>query len=120
MLPTQRTRPSLFTQLRQSVAVNPLCAEHVGVVDLSKLFRSEGFCRAEDHVPRVVNDDIETAVFLEEGRAGSSYLYSLSSRKSKANSIFCRREPYHFLEHLPECADIVVSDHGSDFFDGMN
>jgi hypothetical protein len=34
------------------------------IIDLQELFGSEGFRRTKDHVPGIVDDDIETAVFL--------------------------------------------------------
>ena len=71
MLPTHSTNPPLmFAQLRQRCTIDALRAEHVGVVDLHELFGGEGFRRTEDHVSRVVDDDIETAVFLDDNLDG--------------------------------------------------
>jgi hypothetical protein len=56
--------------LRQRGPIDALRAEHVGVIDLQELFGSEGFRSTEDHVPRVVDDDIETAVFLDDSLDG--------------------------------------------------
>jgi hypothetical protein len=58
---------SLLAQLGQSTPVDALSTEHVGVVHLNELFRCERFRRAKDHVPGVVDDDIETTVFLNDG-----------------------------------------------------
>jgi len=54
----------LSTQLWQGGTVEALRAEHIGVKDLDQLLRSEGFRRTKDHVPHVVDDDIQAAVFL--------------------------------------------------------
>jgi hypothetical protein len=56
--------------LRQRGTIDALRAEHVGVIDLQELFGSEGFRRTKDHVSRVVDDDIETAVFLDDSLDG--------------------------------------------------
>jgi hypothetical protein len=67
VLPTHSTTPLfLFAQLRQRGTIDALRAEHVGVIDLQELFGSEGFRRTKDHVSRVVGNDIETAVFLDD------------------------------------------------------
>jgi hypothetical protein len=49
--------------LRQRYAVYPLGAEHVDVVEFSQLLRRERFRRSEDHVPGIVHEDIEPALF---------------------------------------------------------
>src|ERR1700722_2396036 len=56
----------LVAQLWERSAVNPLRAEHICVIDLQELFGSEGLCRTKDHVPRVMDDDVETAVILDD------------------------------------------------------
>jgi hypothetical protein len=56
--------------LRQRSTIDALRAEHVGVIDLQELFGSEGFRGTKDHVSRVVDDDIETAVFLDDSLDG--------------------------------------------------
>ena len=56
----------LFAQSRQRGTVDPLRAKHVRVIDLQKLFRSECLRRAKYHVSRVMDDNVETAVFLDD------------------------------------------------------
>jgi hypothetical protein len=53
--------------LRQSSSVDALSTKHVGVVDLNELFGCESFRGAKDHVPGVVDDDVETTVVLNDG-----------------------------------------------------
>ena len=50
--------------------IDALRAEYVGVTDLQKLFGSEGFRRTKNHVSRVVDDDIETVVFIDDSLDG--------------------------------------------------
>src|SRR6202047_5552451 len=54
---------ALFSHLGQRCAVYPLGAEHVDVVEFSQLLRRERFRRSEDHVPGIVHEDIEPALF---------------------------------------------------------
>jgi len=49
--------------LGQRYAVYPLGAEHVDVVEFSQLLRRECFRRSKDHVPGIVHEDIEPALF---------------------------------------------------------
>jgi len=49
--------------LGQRHAVYPLGAEHVDVVEFSQLLRRERFRRSEHHVPGIVHEDIEPALF---------------------------------------------------------
>ena len=46
-------------------------AENIHVIELGKLFRGECFCWPEDHVTRIVNDDIEPPRFTEAGQASA-------------------------------------------------
>ena len=57
----------MLTQLWERSAVNPLRAEHIGIIDLQELFGSKGLRRAKDHMSRVVDDDVETDGFLYDG-----------------------------------------------------
>ena len=54
---------ALFSHLGQRYAVYPLGAEHVDVVEFSQLLRRECFRRSKDHVPGIVHEDIEPALF---------------------------------------------------------
>lgn len=60
----------IYACLWERGAIDALRAEHVSVVDLSELLVDEGFGCTEDHVSRVVDDDIETTVFLDDGLDG--------------------------------------------------
>ena len=62
LLETHSTQATpLPAQLRQRGAVDPLRAQHVDVVELGKLFRSERLGRAERHVAGVMNDHVQPA-----------------------------------------------------------
>jgi len=54
---------ALFSHLGQRYAVYPLGAEHVDVVEFSQLLRRERFRRSEHHVPGIVHENIEPALF---------------------------------------------------------
>ena len=68
VLPIHSTNP--FFCLRSRGTIDALRAEHIGVINLQELFGSEGFRRTKDHVSGVVDDDIETAVFLDDSLDG--------------------------------------------------
>ncbi len=59
--------PFSVCEAGESGAVYALCAEHIGVIDLKELLSCEGLRGAEDHVPSIMNDDIETTVSLDDG-----------------------------------------------------
>jgi hypothetical protein len=46
------------------------CAQHIDVVKLGELLGSKGFRRPEDHVPSVVDQDVDTALLLDNGLDG--------------------------------------------------
>jgi hypothetical protein len=63
--------PALFAEVRQRRAIDPLCAKHIDIVKFGKLLRRERLSWAKRHMPGVVNDNIETAVVLDDLRDGS-------------------------------------------------
>lgn len=54
---------SLLAENWQDCPIDALRAEHIHVVQLSELLRSECFSRSKDHVTRVVDDDVEMPRF---------------------------------------------------------
>lgn len=67
--PQQQPR-ALGAKVRQSGAADPLCSQDVDVVDGCEVLGRERLGGAEDHVPRVVDDDVEAAVPVEDGADG--------------------------------------------------
>ena len=58
--PTQTSSPSRWApQVGQGRPVDALGGQHVDVVDLGDLLHRERLGRAEDHVPGVVDDDVQ-------------------------------------------------------------
>jgi hypothetical protein len=56
---------ALLTQRGQHCAVHSLCAEDIHVVELGELLRSKRFCGSENHMPCVVDENIESTVLIE-------------------------------------------------------
>jgi len=53
----------LFSQLGQRRTVHALRTQHVYVIQLRELFGRECFSETENHVARVVDDNVEVSVF---------------------------------------------------------
>ena len=48
------------------------CAEQIGVEHLHHFFRSGRLRRTDDKVPRVLHDDVDTALFTNDSRSGGA------------------------------------------------
>ncbi len=56
--------------MRQRRAVDPLRADDVDVVEGGELLRREGLRRTPDHVAGIVDDDVQTAGFVDDAPDG--------------------------------------------------
>src|SRR5262245_47090861 len=54
--------------MRQNSAVHALRAEHIDVVKRRELFSREGFQRSDDHVSRIVHQNVELAMLFDNLR----------------------------------------------------
>jgi hypothetical protein len=55
----------VFPQDWKSGAVDPLCTQHIDVVELRELFGREGLSWTENHMTGVVNHYVEAARFTD-------------------------------------------------------
>ena len=87
----------LFSHLRQRYAVYPLGAEHVDVVEFGQLLRRERFRRSEHHMPGIVHENIEPALFgdnLADRRFDGLFRRHVQFNGTQVNLIVVRK-PFH-------------------------
>ncbi len=84
----------LFSHLRQRYAVYPLGAEHVDVVEFGQLLRRERFRRPEHHMPGIVHENIEPALFgdnLADRRFDGPFRRHVQFNRTQVNLIVVRK-----------------------------